>query len=95
LQFDVEHDSANIACKFFGKDILVGNRRSEIMLYDLFSDKVAVRLKDAHDIKTLNSVAPVDGDPNLIVSGGDDMIIKVWDARNMGTNKQVGNFIGH
>jgi WD40 repeat protein len=86
--FDVGEGYCVWSVKMFENKILAGCNDGVILLHDMERKKNILEL-DGHS-EDVNSVAFVDG--NVMVSGSDDSLIKVWDIRTMG---KCGYLIGH
>jgi WD repeat-containing protein 23 len=59
----------------------------------MLSERVSSRLLNAHK-ESINSIC-YDQNENLIFTGSDDMLIKLWDKRILGQDREAGAFIGH
>ncbi|CDW77069.1 wd repeat protein [Stylonychia lemnae] len=89
--------SGIMSIKFSGdsREILAGTKSSEIMVYDLISNRVSTRVLQSHDDE-INSVCFANRmHSNIIFTGSDDSLIKIWDRRALGNNREVGAFVGH
>lgn len=68
--------------------------RPALIHYDIEYDKSEVVQAHFDDINTLCLANPECS--NILLSGGDDGIIFIWDRRALGiNNKSVGMFLGH
>jgi WD repeat-containing protein 23 len=78
-----------------GRELIAGTNDCSIYIYDIEMGQVLHRIEGHWD--DVNTVAFVDpSDSNVVVSGADDYMIKVWDRRSMGTtSKCSGYLIGH
>lgn len=78
-----------------GRDILGGANDGYMYVYDRERDKRSLRIL-AHDYD-VNSVAFADQTSQILYSGGDDGLIKVWDRRclNEAGPRPVGFLAGH
>ncbi|KAK3289064.1 hypothetical protein CYMTET_3488 [Cymbomonas tetramitiformis] len=77
-----------------GREIVAGANDAAVYIYDLQAGKTVLRLP-AH-MDDINSVTFADDSPNLILTGSDDHLIKLWDRRCLGTQgAPVGVFPGH
>lgn len=78
-----------------GREILAGTKNSDIMIYDLISNRVSTKVTNSHDDE-INSVCFANRmQSNIIFTGSDDSLIKIWDRRALGNNREAGAFIGH
>eukprot|EP01119_Soliformovum_irregulare_P020217 TRINITY_DN6512_c0_g1_i2.p1 TRINITY_DN6512_c0_g1~~TRINITY_DN6512_c0_g1_i2.p1 ORF type:complete len:271 (-),score=62.18 TRINITY_DN6512_c0_g1_i2:31-843(-) len=77
-------------------EILGGSSDRSIYIYNLDRREVALRM-EAHrdDVNTVSYGE--DSNNNMIISGSDDFLCKVWDRRVLGRerNVAVGAFMGH
>jgi WD repeat-containing protein 23 len=91
---DYEIDFGIFSVKFSkdGREIVVGNNERSIYVYDLGESKVSVRIK-AH-AADVNAVTFADESGNILYSGSDDSLCKVWDRRCLG-EKPAGILTGH
>jgi WD repeat-containing protein 23 len=74
-----------LSCKISGdgKEIVGGSRGGEIVCYDLVSNRVSARVNLAHQ-DDINSVCFANRQhSNILLSGSDDTMVKVWDRRAM------------
>jgi WD repeat-containing protein 23 len=77
-----------------GRELVAGSSDDSIYVYDLESNKLALRIM-AHK-SDVNSVCFADESGHLIFSGSDDHLCKVWDRRCLRSNgKAAGVLIGH
>lgn len=87
-----------MSVKFSGdtREIVAGTKGAEVMVYDLVSNRVSTKVNHCHDDE-INSVCFANrSQSNIIFTGSDDFLIKVWDRRALGTNsREAGNFVGH
>ncbi|TVU17888.1 hypothetical protein EJB05_33948 [Eragrostis curvula] len=92
---DYEIDFGIFSVKFSkdGKEIVVGNNESSIYVYDLGQNKVSVRI-NAHTAD-VNAVTFADETGNVLYSGSDDSLCKVWDRRCLSGEKPAGVLTGH
>mmetsp|Transcript_45638 Transcript_45638/g.62008 ORF Transcript_45638/g.62008 Transcript_45638/m.62008 type:complete len:160 (+) Transcript_45638:729-1208(+) len=97
-----DHYRASGICstKFSGdsKEIVAGSKAGEIIVFDLVANRVNTRVRDAHDDE-INSVCFANRQmSDILFTGGDDCMVKVWDRRAFGTsgsNRPAGVFVGH
>ncbi|KAJ1261576.1 hypothetical protein BS78_09G040800 [Paspalum vaginatum] len=93
---DEEDDAFGIFSVKFSKDgreIVVGNNERSIYVYDLAAKKVSVRIR-AHSAD-VNAVTFADESGNVLYSGSDDSLCKVWDRRCLTGEKSAGILTGH
>ncbi len=86
-----------MSTKFSGdtKDIVAGTKRGEILVYDLVANRVSTKVTNTHDDE-INSVCFANRmTSNIIFTGSDDSLIKIWDRRALGNNRAAGAFVGH
>ncbi|WVZ96231.1 hypothetical protein U9M48_041896 [Paspalum notatum var. saurae] len=76
-----------------GREIVVGNNERSIHVYDLAANKVSVRIR-AHSAD-VNAVTFADESGNVLYSGSDDSLCKVWDRRCLTGEKSAGILTGH
>jgi len=75
-------------------EILGGSSDRHLYIYDLNRKERTVRV-EAHE-DDINSVCYLDGTGNIIVSGSDDQMVKIWDRRLFGSPEAaVGLLPGH
>lgn len=94
------HDrgSGIMSVKFSGdaKSIVCGTKAADILLYDMVAGRMQDRVSNAHDDE-INSVCFANRQhSNIVFTGSDDTMVKVWDRRALGNhNRPVGVFVGH
>jgi WD40 repeat protein len=81
-----------------------GAKQGKLLMYDLVAMKIISQINNAHNFVDskdevminfdTNAVCKTQ-DPNLMASGGDDGMIKLWDNRALGSYQPVGGFYGH
>ncbi|OEL32376.1 LEC14B-like protein [Dichanthelium oligosanthes] len=76
-----------------GRELVVGNNNESICIYDLGSNKVTERI-NAH-VADVNVVTFADETSDVLYSGSDDSLCKVWDRRCHNKQKPVGILTGH
>ncbi|KAJ4769019.1 Transducin family protein / WD-40 repeat family protein [Rhynchospora pubera] len=76
-----------------GREIVAGTNNDSIYVYDLLANKVSLRLV-AHTAD-VNVVTFADETGNIIFSGSDDSLCKVWDRRCFTREKPAGVLAGH
>ncbi|KAK9459942.1 WD40-repeat-containing domain protein [Lipomyces oligophaga] len=76
-----------------GRQIVAGSNDQSLYVYDIESKKVLLRL-DGHE-DDVNAVCFGDDSGNLLYSGSDDQVIKVWDRRSMSSKQEAGVLLGH
>uniref|UniRef100_A0A0D9WCP0 Uncharacterized protein n=1 Tax=Leersia perrieri TaxID=77586 RepID=A0A0D9WCP0_9ORYZ len=92
---DDEYSFGIFSVKFSkdGQEIVVGNSDRSINVYDLRANKVSVRIR-AH-AADVNAVTFADESGNVLYSGSDDNLCKVWDRRCLAREKPAGVLTGH
>ncbi|XP_014754959.1 LEC14B protein isoform X2 [Brachypodium distachyon] len=92
---DVRYSFGLFSVKFStdGRELVAGSNDDSIYVYDLQADKLTLRLP-AHT-SDVNTVAFADETGNLIYSGSDDNLCKVWDRRCLSTGEPAGVLTGH
>jgi len=87
-----------MSVKFSGdtKEIVAGTKGADFLVYDLISNRVSTKVSNCHEDE-INSVCFANRQQsNIIFTGSDDSLIKIWDRRALGSNsKESGAFIGH
>ncbi|KAH8601961.1 WD40-repeat-containing domain protein [Bisporella sp. PMI_857] len=77
-----------------GRRLVAGATEGKIVVYDIES-RAVLHTFDGHD-EDVNAVCFADKtSPHIVYSGSDDNILKVWDTRSMGGDREVGAFVGH
>ncbi|XP_062230727.1 LEC14B homolog isoform X2 [Phragmites australis] len=76
-----------------GREVVVGNNERSIFVYDLGANKVSVHIH-AHT-SDVNAVTFADESGNVLYSGSDDSLCKVWDRRCLIGEKPSGVLTGH
>ncbi|CAO2192361.1 unnamed protein product [Urochloa humidicola] len=76
-----------------GRELVVGNNNESICIYDLGANKVTERI-NAH-AADVNVVTFADETSDVLYSGSDDSLCKVWDRRCHKKQKPVGVLTGH
>lgn len=76
-----------------GHHLVVGNNNESICIYDLGANKVTERFH-AH-MADVNVVTFADESSDVLYSGSDDSLCKVWDRRCRKRGKPVGTLTGH
>jgi len=76
------------------KEIVAGANHGSIFLYDIESRKTVLRIQAHQD--DVNAVCFADEmSSNVLVSGSDDTLIKIWDRRSMRGMTPSGVLVGH
>ncbi|CAB3410590.1 unnamed protein product [Caenorhabditis bovis] len=95
---DTEHNVAVFSLKFSddNRQVVCGSSTYCISLIDV-ERRIPIQTIDSAHEDDVNSVCFADESSNLIYSGGDDGLVKVWDRRawNDGDMDPVGVFAGH
>ncbi|GJN05215.1 hypothetical protein PR202_ga22825 [Eleusine coracana subsp. coracana] len=76
-----------------GRELVVGNNNESICIYDLGANKITERIH-AH-VADVNVVTFADETSDVLYSGSDDGLCKVWDRRCHRRQKPVGVLTGH
>ncbi|KAK4693474.1 DDB1- and CUL4-associated factor 11, partial [Phenoliferia sp. Uapishka_3] len=82
-----------------GREIIAGANTSgsgkgQIFVYDLETNRTVLRVR-AHE-GDVNAVAFADtASGNLLLSGSDDAMVKVWDRRSLSGERASGTLVGH
>lgn len=76
-----------------GREIVAGANDSCMYVYDIETKTVLFKLEGHKD--DVNAVCFGDDSGNLIFSGSDDHMIKVWDRRSMRNEQESGVLVGH
>lgn len=78
-----------------GNEIVCATKSAELLCYDLVSNQMISRLKTTHT-DDINSVCFVNRQhSNVILTGSDDSLVKIWDRRALNSNRPAGVFVGH
>jgi len=78
-----------------GKEILCGTKGAHLMVYDIMANRTVTKVSGCHEDE-INSVMFANRQhSNIIFSGSDDGLVKVWDRRALSSNRPVGVFVGH
>ena len=78
-----------------GKEILCGTKGAHLMVYDLVANRMVTKVEGCHSDE-INSVCFANrSHSNIIFSGSDDGMVKVWDRRALNSNRPAGVFVGH
>ncbi|GAA95384.1 hypothetical protein E5Q_02038 [Mixia osmundae IAM 14324] len=76
------------------REIVAGASRGKIFVYDVEAGKPVLRIR-AHD-DDVNAVCFADSlSSNVLISGSDDGLAKVWDRRSLGDGRKAGVLVGH
>jgi DDB1- and CUL4-associated factor 11 len=77
-----------------GRELVAGTNAKCVVVYDIESRTVINEIRGHHD--DVNAVCFADSSsPFVFYSGSDDTVVKVWDRRDLHTNREAGVFIGH
>ena len=79
-----------------GKEILGGTKTAQLLVYDLVANRMATTVNHTHTDE-INTVCFANRmHSNILFSGSDDGLIKVWDRRALYNNRRpAGVFVGH
>ena len=73
---------------------MAGTGDHAVVVFDIESRKSILNIQGHSD--DVNAVCFGDSNsPHILYSGSDDSLIKVWDRRSMGDNREAGVFMGH
>eukprot|EP00045_Choanoeca_perplexa_P010361 m.104511 g.104511 ORF g.104511 m.104511 type:complete len:501 (-) comp15250_c0_seq1:2836-4338(-) len=77
------------------REVICGTNTAQVMVYDCVRDERTVAF-DAH-VDDINAVCFADSSTNILISGSDDCLAKVWDRRIVNENnpQPVGTMKGH
>lgn len=75
------------------REILCGSSDRQVYIYDLIRREVSLQIRAHSD--DINSACYLDSSNNLIVTGSDDRLCKIWDRRTMEKGVPVGIMVGH
>jgi periodic tryptophan protein 1 len=75
---------------------MVATERGHVLCYDVRNSKKALYTLDAHDGKACSTLSMHKGAPGLLVTGGIDGVVKVWDVSSKPSlmtsrNVSIGN----
>lgn len=76
-----------------GREIVAGAGDKRVYVYDIETKQVVLGVRGHED--DVNAVCFADQSTNVLFSGSDDCVIKVWDRRSMGSRKEAGALPGH
>ena len=78
-----------------GNELVCVTNTAQIIVYDLNQHAKVWNIYDTHD-NDINTVCFANrNNSNILFTGSDDRIIKIWDRRIMEGNSPIGCFIGH
>ena len=78
-----------------GKEVLCGTKGAHLLVYDLVANRMVNKVDGCHTDE-INSVCFANRQhSNIIFSGSDDGMVKVWDRRALSSNRPAGVFVGH
>ena len=78
-----------------GKEVLAGTNTAKLLLHDMTVDQLISTVENSHT-DAINSVCFANRMySNILFSGSDDGMVKVWDRRALDSNRPVGVFVGH
>lgn len=84
-----------MSLKFSGdtKEIVAATKNAEVLVFDIFANRICTKVDRAHEDE-INSVCFANrSHSNLIFTGSDDSLVKVWDRRAL--TREAGTFVGH
>ena len=77
------------------KEVLCGTKGAHLLVYDLIANRMVNKVDGCHTDE-INSVCFANRQhSNIIFSGSDDGMVKVWDRRALSSNRPAGVFVGH
>jgi DDB1- and CUL4-associated factor 11 len=77
-----------------GRELVAGTGDNSVYVYDL--EKNCSILRIPGHTEDVNAVCFGDKQsPHILYSGSDDSLLKVWDRRSLGDNREAGVFVGH
>lgn len=74
------------------REIVAGNNEAIISIYNLDKRQTVTQIRGHED--DINTVSFIDPSNQLIASGSDDFLIKIWDRRTSSTTP-IGTLVGH
>lgn len=74
-------------------ELVAGAGDRSMYIYDIETKSVVLGVRGHDD--DVNAVCFADQSSNVLFSGGDDCVIKVWDRRSMVNKKEAGTLPGH
>ena len=78
-----------------GKEVLGGTKGAHLLVYDLIANRMVQKVENCHSDE-INSVCFANRQhSNILFSGSDDGMVKVWDRRALNSNRPAGIFVGH
>mmetsp|Transcript_29101 Transcript_29101/g.38763 ORF Transcript_29101/g.38763 Transcript_29101/m.38763 type:complete len:203 (+) Transcript_29101:603-1211(+) len=85
----------SLKLSYDGKEILCGTKGAHLMVYDIMASRMVTKVSGCHNDE-INSVMFANRQhSNILFSGSDDTLVKVWDRRALSSNRPVGVFVGH
>ncbi|OBT49465.1 hypothetical protein VE00_00329 [Pseudogymnoascus sp. WSF 3629] len=95
--FRQRHDGFGIFSIRFsgdGRELVAGTSSESILVHDIESRQTILEINGHED--EVNAVCFADkSSSNIIFSGSDDNLVKIWDRRSMGDSREAGAFVGH
>ncbi|XP_053909083.1 DDB1- and CUL4-associated factor 11 [Cuculus canorus] len=76
-----------------GHEVFGGANDGCVYAYDRGAQRRVLRV-EAHEAD-VNAVAVVDAGGQLVATGGDDGLVRVWDRRGLGSHRPVSRMAGH
>lgn len=77
-----------------GRELVAGTSSESILVHDIESRQTILEINGHED--EVNAVCFADkSSSNIIFSGSDDNLVKIWDRRSMGDSREAGAFVGH
>jgi WD repeat-containing protein 23 len=94
VQSDAQLQIWSVRFSADAREIVAGANQGLIFVYDIDSQRPILRL-DAHN-DDVNAVCFADtASSNVLVSGSDDGLLKVWDRRSLQGQTPSGVLVGH
>lgn len=76
-----------------GREMVAGTGDHSVYVYDIDKSQVVLAVRGHAD--DVNAVCFADQSTNVLFSGSDDSLIKVWDRRSMVDQREAGVLAGH
>ncbi len=75
-------------------DVVAGATGGSVFVYDMESRRTVLRVEGHED--DVNAVCFADeSNSNVLLSGSDDGLVKVWDRRSLSGQRPSGTLVGH
>ncbi|KAJ3117521.1 hypothetical protein HDU96_006450 [Phlyctochytrium bullatum] len=77
-----------------GREVVAGSNAGQIFVYDIEAREHLHRIRGHRD--DVNAVCFADDSSNVVISGSDDAVLKIWDRRSMkDDSRAAGVLVGH